>query len=72
MCSEQDGGTFKATVNFQPYFMIGVKQGTHAVVEGYLRRRFEGRFASVECVDKEDLDLANHLSGITSVYICMR
>jgi DNA polymerase epsilon subunit 1 len=66
---EQDGGTFKATVTFAPYFLSGVKTGSHASAEAYLRRRFEGKFSDIECVEKEDLDLANHLSGLKKVYI---
>jgi len=69
---EQDGGTFKATVNFSPYFLIGVKQGSHSNAEAYLRRRFEGKFSEIEIVEKEDLDLQNHLSGLKKNYIVMR
>jgi len=69
---EQDGSTFKATQTYLPYFLVGVKAGSHANAEAYLRRRFEGKFAEIEPVEKEDLELANHLSGLKKIYITMR
>jgi len=50
---------------YRPYFLLRVKEGTEAEVEQYLRRKFENRIASVEVIEKEDLDLKNHLVGKT-------
>jgi hypothetical protein len=41
----------------------------HRYVEAFLRRRYEGKINNVEVVDKEDLDLKNHLSGLTQKYL---
>ncbi|CAK9171530.1 unnamed protein product [Ilex paraguariensis] len=38
-------------------------------VDAYLRRRYEGQIADIEIVEKEDLDLKNHLSGLRKSYL---
>ncbi|KAK3158029.1 hypothetical protein QOZ80_2AG0131930 [Eleusine coracana subsp. coracana] len=38
-------------------------------VEAYLRRRYEGEISDVEIIEKEDLDLKNHLSGLKRKYL---
>jgi DNA polymerase epsilon subunit 1 len=60
---EEDGGTFKATVEYDPYFLIAVKRGREAVVEEWVKRGFEGLVKSVKKVEKEDLQMPNHLLG---------
>ncbi|GLC51172.1 hypothetical protein PLESTB_000473800 [Pleodorina starrii] len=62
MC--QDGTMFKARLAFSPYFYVRVREGREVEAENYLRRKCEGAIRSVEVVEKEDLDLKNHLSGI--------
>ncbi|KXZ56812.1 hypothetical protein GPECTOR_1g731 [Gonium pectorale] len=62
MC--QDGSMFKARLAFAPYFYIRVQDGREVEAENYLRRKCEGAIRSVEVVEKEDLDLKNHLSGL--------
>ena len=52
----KDGGSFKATVAFDPYFYIFVKHSP-SEVESWLRRKFQGFVSSVAIVDKVDLDL---------------
>ncbi|KAK6144223.1 hypothetical protein DH2020_021043 [Rehmannia glutinosa] len=42
---------------------------TEMDVEAYLRRRYEGQVAGIEIVEKEDLDLKNHLSGLHKCYL---
>ncbi|KAJ3080643.1 DNA polymerase epsilon catalytic subunit, partial [Quaeritorhiza haematococci] len=60
---EEDGGTFKTSVIYEPYFYIMCKAGTHAEVEEYLRKKFERSLLAVSQVTKEDLKLPNHLVG---------
>ncbi|KAI9339371.1 hypothetical protein BDR26DRAFT_919110 [Obelidium mucronatum] len=60
---EEDGGTFKVTILYEPYLYLVCKPGTESDVEDYLRRSFEGNIASMSRHSKEDLKLANHLSG---------
>ncbi|KAL2635827.1 hypothetical protein R1flu_007306 [Riccia fluitans] len=67
MC--QDGSTFKSQVKFQPYFYLGTKKNTELEVDAYLRRRFEGQIASIQVVEKEDLELKNHLSGLRHTFL---
>ena len=60
---EEDGGTFKATVEYDPYFLVAVKRGSEAEVEEWIKRKFEGAIKSVRRVEKEDLSMPNHLLG---------
>lgn len=59
---DRQGGNFKASLFFEPYFYLVVSDArrTHELAQ-HLQKRFEG--CRVEGVDKEDLDLPNHLSG---------
>lgn len=66
----EDGGTsFKATVEYDPYFLIAVKKGHEAEVEEWCRRMFEGLVKKVKRVEKEDLSLPNHLLGHRRNYL---
>ncbi|KAL5340052.1 hypothetical protein BJX70DRAFT_362024 [Aspergillus crustosus] len=60
---QDDGGSFKATVEYDPYFLIAVKAGREAEVEEWCRRMFEGLIKKIRKVEKEDLKLPNHLLG---------
>ncbi|KAJ6167043.1 DNA polymerase epsilon catalytic subunit A [Penicillium chermesinum] len=60
---QDDGGSFKATVEYDPYFLIAVKKGHEMDVEEWCRRSFEGLIKSFKQVEKEDLNLPNHLLG---------
>ena len=60
---EEDGGSFKATVEYDPYFLIAVKRGSEVEVEEWCRRMFEGLIKKVIRVEREDLKLPNHLLG---------
>ncbi|RAL10858.1 DNA polymerase epsilon catalytic subunit POL2 [Aspergillus homomorphus CBS 101889] len=66
----EDGGTsFKATVEYDPYFLIAVKRGHETEVEEWCRRMFEGLIKKVTRVEKEDLSLPNHLLGHRRNYL---
>lgn len=54
---EDDGGSFKATVEYEPYFLVAVKLGREAEVEEWIRRKFEGLLKGVRRVEKEDLQM---------------
>ncbi|KAI1957403.1 DNA polymerase epsilon catalytic subunit [Ophidiomyces ophidiicola] len=60
---EDDGGSFKATVEYDPYFLIATKRGYEMEVEEWCRRKFEGLVKSTKQVEKEDLQMPNHLLG---------
>ena len=66
---QQDGETFKAQVRYAPYFLLATKPDCEHDVEAFLRRRYEGKILNVTVEDKEDLDLKNHLSGLTQKYL---
>ncbi|CAE1311507.1 POLE [Acanthosepion pharaonis] len=66
---EEDGGRFKATLLFRPYFYVATKANCEREVASYLTKRFSGKIASVETIAKEDLDLHNHLVGLKRTYL---
>ncbi|XP_068311422.1 DNA polymerase epsilon catalytic subunit A-like [Pyrus communis] len=65
----QDGSTFKSKYRFRPYFYAATKEKMEMDVEAYLRRRYQNQIADVQIVQKEDLDLKNHLSGLRKSYL---
>ena len=66
---EEDGGSFKATVEYDPYFLIAVKKGKEADVEEWCRRKFEGLVKRVKRIEKEDLQMPNHLLGYRRMFL---
>eukprot|EP00268_Persea_americana_P026628 TRINITY_DN2608_c0_g1_i2.p1 TRINITY_DN2608_c0_g1~~TRINITY_DN2608_c0_g1_i2.p1 ORF type:complete len:2201 (+),score=389.42 TRINITY_DN2608_c0_g1_i2:181-6783(+) len=68
----QDGSCFKSKYKFAPYFYAATKEKMEMDVESYLRRRYEGQISDIEIVEKEDLDLKNHLSGLRKSYLKIR
>ncbi|THW42145.1 DUF1744-domain-containing protein [Aureobasidium pullulans] len=60
---QDDGNTFKATIEYDPYFLIAVKRGKEPEVEEWCKRSFEGMVKTVQRIDKEDLSMPNHLLG---------
>ncbi|KAJ3127228.1 DNA polymerase epsilon catalytic subunit [Nowakowskiella sp. JEL0407] len=60
---QEDAGTFKATVLYEPYFFVICKPGSEPEVEEYLLRRFEKQLLTVEKLKKDDLTLQDHLIG---------
>ncbi|KAM8707435.1 hypothetical protein ACLKA7_011510 [Drosophila subpalustris] len=66
---QMDGTRFKCTVAYKPYFLIRPEENMHLEVARFLGRKYSGQLASLEHVNKEDLDLANHLSGLQQHYL---
>ncbi len=66
---EEDGGTFKATVEYDPYFLIAVRKGKEPEVEEWCRRKFEGVVKGVRRIEKEDLQMPNHLLGYRRIFL---
>ncbi|TPX58573.1 DNA-directed DNA polymerase [Powellomyces hirtus] len=60
---EEDGETFKATIVYEPYFFVICKPGAEPDLEEYVRKRFNKVVLSVERVEKDDLEMPNHLLG---------
>ncbi|RNA10734.1 DNA polymerase epsilon catalytic subunit A [Brachionus plicatilis] len=65
----EDNQKFKATVPYNPYFYVGTKEGTERDVLAFLSRKYSGKVAKLEIMEKEDLDLKNHLIGLKQQYI---
>lgn len=67
---ELDGSTFKATVEYDPYFIIAVKKGRESEVEEWVKRVPGGGVVkSVRRMEKEDLSMPNHLMGYRRTFI---
>ncbi|RPA99229.1 DUF1744-domain-containing protein [Choiromyces venosus 120613-1] len=63
------GGSFKATLLYDPYFLIATKHGNEPEVEEWLRRKFEGIIKKTSRLTKEDLRMPNHLLGYRRTFI---
>ena len=66
---QDDGATFKATVEYDPYFLIAVKKRKEAEVEEWCRRKFDGLVKNIQRIDKEDLQMPNHLLGYRRTFL---
>uniref|UniRef100_A0A5K3FMW5 DNA polymerase epsilon catalytic subunit n=1 Tax=Mesocestoides corti TaxID=53468 RepID=A0A5K3FMW5_MESCO len=68
---QSDGLRFKVSRAYLPYFFVSVAgdQGNEAEVTTFLSRRYEGRIVKIESVEKEDLDMSNHLIGLKARYL---
>ncbi|KAL6707424.1 DNA polymerase epsilon catalytic subunit [Coniothyrium glycines] len=65
----EDGDTFKATLEYDPYFLLAVNKGREQEVEEYCRRSFEGLVKAIKRVEKEDLSMPNHLTGYRRTFL---
>jgi DNA polymerase epsilon subunit 1 len=61
---QMDGTRFKASVVYQPYLLVLPRDGKSLEVANYLGKKFSGQITKCEHIQKEDLDLPNHLSGL--------
>ncbi|CAJ0578382.1 unnamed protein product, partial [Mesorhabditis spiculigera] len=59
---------FKITYPFRPYLFISTTSGYELQVSSLFSKKY-GSFITVDLVEKEDLDLKNHLSGLKKKYI---
>ncbi|RVE53948.1 hypothetical protein evm_001351 [Chilo suppressalis] len=66
---EMDGTRFKISLMFQPYFLIMARKECVQEVIQYLSKKFAGTIHKIDIIEKEDLDLLNHLSGLKQSYI---
>ncbi len=66
---EEDGGSFKATLEYDPYFLVAVRKGKEAEVEEWFRRKLEGLVKGIRRLEKEDLQMPNHLLGYRRTFL---
>lgn len=70
---EEDGQTFKATIEFEPYVLIAVRKGHENEVEEWVKRSPGGGVVkTVRRVEKEDLSMPNHLLGYRRTFLELR
>lgn len=69
---EEDGTSFKTSVEYDPYFLIAVRRGREAEVEEWMRRKYEGAIKDVTRTEKEDLSMPNHLLGYRRTLLELR
>lgn len=65
----EDGENFKATVEYDPYFLVAVRRGREQDVEDWCKRTFEGSVKVIARVEKEDLQMPNHLLGYRRTFL---
>ncbi|EGW34100.1 DNA-directed DNA polymerase epsilon, catalytic subunit A [Spathaspora passalidarum NRRL Y-27907] len=62
---DEEGGSFKATLQYDPYFFVEVLPGHESEVEEWAKKFLEScNVKSLTRVSKEDLALPNHLLGL--------
>ncbi|KAL7418809.1 DNA polymerase epsilon catalytic subunit [Cryptotrichosporon argae] len=66
---QDDGGMFKATVPYEPYFYVTCRGGSETIVEEWLIKRFENLVVRVAREKKWDLSLPNHLLSAPPVFL---
>lgn len=60
---DKSGENFKSTLFYRPYFFLDISDDSRInEVANYILKRFEGCLVSI--VEKEDLDMPNHLAGL--------
>lgn len=65
----EEGDNFKATVEYDPYFLLAVKRGKEPEVEEWCKRMFEGLVKATNRLTKEDLQMPNHLLGYKRTFL---
>ncbi|KAI0777686.1 hypothetical protein BD413DRAFT_707015 [Trametes elegans] len=66
---QDDGGMFKCTLQYEPYFYIACKSGMETIIEEWLMKRYEGVVCRITRERKEDLKMPNHLMGHRRLFL---
>ncbi|EJF63692.1 hypothetical protein DICSQDRAFT_178966 [Dichomitus squalens LYAD-421 SS1] len=66
---QDDGGMFKCTLQYEPYFYIACKSGMETVIEEWLLKKYEGIICRITRERKEDLQMPNHLMGHRRLFL---
>ena len=67
---DEEGGSFKSTVVYDPYFFIAISDSTKTNdVEEFLKKYLESCLKSIEVIRKEDLAMDNHLLGLQKTLV---
>uniref|UniRef100_A0A8R1XQP9 DNA polymerase epsilon catalytic subunit n=1 Tax=Onchocerca volvulus TaxID=6282 RepID=A0A8R1XQP9_ONCVO len=65
---QEDGERFKISYPFRPYLYIAALPSFEHQVLSYLSKKY-AKVITIDIVEKEDLDLKNHLSGVKRTYL---
>ncbi|TID25518.1 hypothetical protein CANINC_002908 [Pichia inconspicua] len=60
---DEEGGSFKVSYQYDPYFLLICPPGKETELEEWLRRTLENIVKATSTIEKDDLDLTNHLTG---------
>ena len=67
---DEEGGSFKSTITYDPYFFITVTDDSMTnEVEEYLKKLLESCLKNITVLAKDDLSLDNHLLGLQKTLI---
>ncbi|KZT02860.1 DUF1744-domain-containing protein [Laetiporus sulphureus 93-53] len=66
---QDDGGMFKCTLQYEPYFYIACKSGMETTIEEWLMKKYEAFICRITREKKENLKLPNHLMGHRRLYL---
>lgn len=66
---QADGSRFKATLVCPPYLLIRPRKEFIHEVTNYLQKKYGEHLSALDVVTKEDLDMPNHLIGLTQTYL---
>ncbi|KAI0746782.1 hypothetical protein C8Q80DRAFT_1105835 [Daedaleopsis nitida] len=66
---QDDGGMFKCTMQYEPYFYIACKNGMETIIEEWLMKKYEGVICRITRERKEDLKMPNHLMGHRRLFL---
>ncbi|KAB7504214.1 DNA polymerase epsilon catalytic subunit A [Armadillidium nasatum] len=66
---QEDGSRFKVSLPYHPYFYVICRKEVRQDVCTFLGKKFAGYLANISVVQKEDLDLDNHLTGLKQTLI---
>ncbi|RPD65491.1 DUF1744-domain-containing protein [Lentinus tigrinus ALCF2SS1-7] len=66
---QDDGGMFKCTLLYEPYFYIACKNGMETTIEEWLMKKYEGVLCRITRERKEDLQMPNHLMGHRRLFL---
>ncbi|KAI0041486.1 DUF1744-domain-containing protein [Auriscalpium vulgare] len=71
---QDDGGMFKCTSIYEPYFYVSCVTGMETIIEEWLIKKYEGVICRIVRERKEDLKQPNHLLGHRRLYLqlCFR
>lgn len=67
---DEEGGNFKSTINYDPYFFVCCTDDSRTTdMEEFLKKHLESCLRNTEIIEKDDLSMDNHLVGLKKTLI---